>query len=196
MAMRGQVEAPAISTCPGCGLVLQPHSGPTHAYVGASAACWALYGQLPTSFGVGAVRNRVRRLALDTYALQHPGRPEMRSVQSVAIHAMGLCVLLERGTEDRRIKPVLGRLPSHKAPALHWLEPPRPNGTLTIRSCLGTDEAEGYAAAVEAWAADVWAAWEPHHDTVRHWLDVAGGTARHAGEPLNDETRSASGLLK
>jgi hypothetical protein len=126
------------------------------------------------------VGDTIRRLALDTYALQHPGRPGMRSVQSVAIHAMGLCVLLERGTEERRIKHVLGRRPSRKAPVLHWLEPPRPNGTLTVRSILGTDEADGYAAAVEAWAADVWRAWEPHHDTVRQWLDVAAETARHA----------------
>lgn len=168
-----------LSTCPGCGLVLPPHGGPTHAYVGASPACWALYGQRPTSFRMTTVGDTVRRLALDTYALQHPGRPGMRSVQSVAVHAMGLCVLLERGAEERRITPVLGRRPSRKAPALHWLEPPRPNGTLTVRSILGTDEADGYAAAVEAWAADVWGAWEPHHDTVRRWLDVAAETARH-----------------
>src|SRR3954463_15195371 len=119
-----------LSTCPGCGLVLPPHSGPTHAYVGASPACWALYGERPTSFRMTTVGDTIRRLALDTYALQHPGRPGMRSVQSVAIHAMGLCVLLERGTEERRIKHVLGRRPSRKAPAFHWLEPPRPNGTL------------------------------------------------------------------
>ena len=149
------------------------HAGPTHAYVGASPACWSLYGQLPTAFGTTPVGDYVRRLALDTYAIQHPGTPQMRSVQSVAVHAMGLCVLLERGAEERRIAPVLGRRPTRRAPALHWLEPPRPNGTLTIRSILGADRAEDYAAAVGAWAADVWAAWEPHHQAIRRWLDVS-----------------------
>src|SRR3954447_19096085 len=163
---RAQLEVRGLSTCPGCGLSLPRHGGPTHAYVGASPACWSLYGQLPTSFGMTSVGETVRRLALDAYALQHPGRPEMRSVQSVAVHAMGLCVLLERGAEERRIKPVLGRRPTRKAPALHWLEPPRPNGTLTVQGIRAADEPKTYAAAVEAWAADVWAAWEPHHDTV------------------------------
>jgi Family of unknown function (DUF5946) len=170
---RAQLEARGLSVCSGCGLVLPLHGGPTHAYVGASPACWSLYGQLPTAFGTTAVGDTVRRLVLDTYAVQHPGKPQLRSVQSVAVHAMGLCVLLERGAEDRRAKPVLGRRPTRRAPALHWLEPPHPNGTLTIRSTLGADGAENYATAVGAWAADVWAAWEPHHDTVRRWLDGA-----------------------
>src|SRR6266536_812239 len=170
---RAQLEARGLSVCPGCGLQLPLHGGPTHAYVGASPACWSLYGQLPMAFGMTAVGDTVRRLVLDTYAVQHPGTPQMRSVQSVAVHAMGLCVLLERGGEERRVKPVLGRRPTRRAPALHWLEPPRPNGTLTVRGILGAEGAENYATAVKAWAADVWAAWEPHHNTVRRWLDVA-----------------------
>lgn len=168
-----QSEACERSPCPGCGLVLPVGLGPTHAYVGASPACWLLYGQLPTAFGMTAVGAIVGRLALDTYAVQHPGRPGRRSVQSVAIHAMGLCVLLERGAEERRIKPVLGRRPTRRAPPLYWLEPPRPNGTLTVRDALAADQPDSYAWAVTAWAADVWAAWEPHHNTIRRWLDVA-----------------------
>jgi hypothetical protein len=151
---------------------LPPHGGPTHAYVGASPACWALHGQLPTSFGMSPVGESVRRLALDAYAVQHPGTPESRSVQSVAIHAMGLCVLLERGAEARRIETVLGIRQTRRAPSLHWLDPPCPNGTLTIQSVLAADGAESYALAVEAWAVAVWAAWEPHHSTIRGWLDV------------------------
>jgi uncharacterized protein DUF5946 len=170
---RAQLATDGLSVCPGCRLVLPLHGGPTHAYVGASPACWSLYGELPTAFGLRAVGETARRLALDAYALQHPGRPQMRSVQSVAVHAMGLCVLLERGAEERRVKLVLGRRPTRKAPALHWLEPPRPNGSLTVRDALVADGPEHYATAVWAWAADVWAAWEPHHTTVRRWLDLA-----------------------
>jgi Family of unknown function (DUF5946) len=167
------LAAGGLSVCSGCGLVLPLHGGPTHAYVGASSACWSLYGQLPTAFTMTAVDATVRRLALDTYAVQHPGRPQRRSVQSVAVHAMGLCVLLERGGEERRVKSVLGRRPTRPAPSLHWLEPPRPNGTLTVQDSLGAEGPEEYVAAVRLWATDVWAAWEPHHDTVRRWLDVA-----------------------
>jgi Family of unknown function (DUF5946) len=128
--------------------------------------------QLPTAFGMSTVGDSVRRLALDTYAVQHPGTPRMRSVQSVAIHAMGLCVLLERGGERPRIAPVLGFRQTRRAPSLYWLDPPCPNGTLTVQTALAADGAENYASAVEAWAADVWAAWEQHHSTIRGWLDV------------------------
>lgn len=170
---RSALTPVGLSVCKGCGLGLPPHSGPTHAYVGASPACWSLYGELPTAFGITRVSDAVRRLALDTYAVQHPGTPQMRSVQSVAIHAMGLCVLLERGAEERRIAPVLGFRETRRPPALYWLDPPCPNGTLTVQGALNADGAECYATAVEAWAADVWAAWEQHHETIRGWLDLA-----------------------
>jgi hypothetical protein len=69
----------------------------------------------------------------------HPGTPQMRSVQSVAIHAMGLCVLLERGAQDRRVVPVLGFRQARPAPALYWLDPPCPNGALTVQGALDAD---------------------------------------------------------
>ena len=40
-AQRSRLEARGLSLCPGCGLVLPLHGGPTHAYVGASPACWS-----------------------------------------------------------------------------------------------------------------------------------------------------------
>ena len=48
------------------------------------------------------------------------------------------------------------------------------DGTLVRLKDVGRTElgAENYATAVEAWAANVWAAWEPHHNTIRDWLDV------------------------
>src|SRR4051794_36661796 len=82
-----QSEARDLSACPGCGLVLPVRAGPTHAYVGASPACWSLYGQLPTAFGMTAIGAIIGRLALDTYAVQHPGRPGSRSMQSVAVRS-------------------------------------------------------------------------------------------------------------
>jgi uncharacterized protein DUF5946 len=85
---------------------------------------------------------------------------------------MGLCVLLERGAEARRTAPVLGFRQPRRAPSLYWLDPPSPNGTLTVQTALNAEGAENYGTAVEAWAADVWAAWEQHHSTIRGWLDV------------------------
>ena len=37
---------PELETCPDCRVVLPRFDGPAHRYVGASPACWALYGVL------------------------------------------------------------------------------------------------------------------------------------------------------
>jgi hypothetical protein len=160
------------SACPGCGLVLPLRDGPTHAYVGASPACWRLYGQVSTLSWGQRDGLPLDRLVVDTYGAQHPGTREVRSVQSVAVHLMGLCVVLERDEEPRRTPTRDGKR-ARRTLDLHWLAPPRPNGTLTLREPLDAAGRDEHAASVEAWARDVWAAWTPHHETVRGWLDVA-----------------------
>lgn len=160
------------TTCPGCGLSLPPHKGPTHAYVGSSPACWQLFGRLSTDPFARREGTLLRRLVVDSYAAQHPGVPHRRSIQSVAVHLMGLCVLLERGVEERRLVPVLGRPPARKTMDLHWLEPPDFTGTVTAADVLATGPEESYITSAEAWACSVWEAWRPHHGTVRAWLDA------------------------
>jgi hypothetical protein len=159
--------------------VLPIFKGPTHAYVGASPACWRLFGQASTlSWGRPAYL-QLERLVVDAYGAQHPGRRQVRAVQSVAVHLMGLCTVLERGTEPR-IAPSRDRKLVRRTLDLHWLEPPSPIGTHTVRGPLRADGPEEHAVSVEAWARDVWAAWARHHETVRSWLDVA---SRRPGEP-------------
>ena len=169
---------PSDGACPGCGAVLPEHDGPKHAYLGASPACWALYERLARPSSAQADATRVRRLVKDAYSAQHPGVPQRRSVQSVAVHLMGLCLLLERDGQVRRPVAVLGRMPPRRPLDLHWLEPPRLRGSLTIVDALQPVDWEERAARVEAWASEVWAAWEPHHATVRRWLDAL--PAQHA----------------
>ena len=140
--------------CPGCAVELEALDGPAHPYLGASPACWALYGEL--------LLRRPGQLAVDAYAVQHPGLPERRSIQSVALHLLTLCLFLEAG-HDPKHGPRLHRRLIERLPEPHWLEPPEPNGTVTVADVLG-------GVSVETWARDVWAAWSPHHATVRAWL--------------------------
>ena len=163
---------PWDGACPGCGAVLPEHDGPRHAYMGVSAACWELYQRLAHPSSARADDTRLRRLVRDAYAAQHPGVPQRRSVQSVAVHLIDLCLLLECDGRVRRPAPVLGRMPPRRALDLHWLEPPAVRGTLTVGD-LQPDEGDERAASIEAWARDVWAAWEPHHATVHRWLDAS-----------------------
>jgi Family of unknown function (DUF5946) len=169
------------SACPGCGLVLPVHAGPTHAYMGASPACWRLYGQASTLSWGSREGLPLLRLVVDAYGAQHPGTRQVRAVQSVAVHLMGLCKVLERGAHPEPIRaPARGRPPARTTLDLHWLEPPRPNGTLTVRGPLDAVGGDDHAASVEAWARDVWAAWTVHHETVRGWLDRAVSSPRRA----------------
>jgi hypothetical protein len=165
-------KAENTSVCPGCGLVMPIHAGPTHAYMGASPACWRLYGQASTLSWGRRDGLPLLRLVVDAYGAQHPGIEQVRAVKSVAVHLMGLCTILERGAHSEpRLMHVRERKPARRTLDLHWLDPPRPNGTLTVRGPLDAAGGEEHAASVEAWARDVWAAWEPHHETVRSWLD-------------------------
>lgn len=167
--------------CPGCGILLARRDGPRHAYLGASSACWSLFQRLSCPSTVSPDPPRVRRLIQDAYAAQHPGVEQVRSVQSVAVHLMDLCVLLERDGEVRRPAPVLGAAPPRRALDLHWLEPPEARGSMTLLDALGREVGGRRAERVEAWAAEVWAAWELHHATVRRWLDAV--PARRATRP-------------
>jgi hypothetical protein len=157
------------SACPGCGLVLAEIDGPAHRYIGASPACWALYGDVLATIYSDAEHRRSLQLVVDTYAVQHPGRPSRQAAQSVGIHLMTLCLCLERGT-DPADGPRLHRSMVER-PSFTWLAPPGYRGSRTVRDVAAAGALSEYEAVVRAWASDVWAAWSVHHSTVRHWLD-------------------------
>src|SRR3954465_13651382 len=161
------------TACPGCGLVLPCHAGPTHAYMGASPACLKLYGRASSLSWGQRDGLPLLRLVVDAYGAQHPGARQIRSVQSVAVHLMGLCTNLERGahTEPRlvgvrhRPPPRHGRGGGRGGPApprarldLHWLEPPRPIGTLNIRGPVEAAGGAEHALPLEAWGRARWGA--------------------------------------
>jgi len=167
--------APATETaCPGCGLELAARPGaPSHPYIGASPECWALFGELLAREYQDPAYFRVHQLTVDTYAAQHPGVPERRSIQSVGLHLMTLCMVVEDDADPLQGPKLHKRFVSR--PVFHWLEPPQPNGRLTVADTLGANSPEEHRDAVHAWARDVWDAWAIHHQTVRSWLEGALG---------------------
>ena len=110
------------SICPGCGLELPERDGPTHPYIGASAGCWALYGELLAA-QYGSYDGSSHRLAVDAYAVQHPGGPERRAIQSVGLHLAALCLVLEQGVNPAKITELMRLLLAREA-RFEWLEPP------------------------------------------------------------------------
>jgi hypothetical protein len=117
----------------------------------------------------GELRNPdIHRMSVDTYAVQHPGVPERRSIKSVAVHLVALCMTVERGLDTAFATKHMGALV--RGVEAQWLEPPVPNGRLTVQHPLDAPASE-HAVRVREWAEDVWSAWHAHHPTVRAWLD-------------------------
>ncbi len=169
---RSAIRVRAADACPVCGAAMSERRGRLRLPVNGEEipVPGALHLRCPDCGEVVLRLTDARRLAEDAYAVQHPGTPDRRSIQSVAVHLMGLCVLLEGDGASRRLQPVLGRMPARRTLDLHWLTPPAPNGRLTVRDALDAGSGDEHAGVVEAWARDVWRAWRPHHATVREWL--------------------------
>jgi Family of unknown function (DUF5946) len=154
--------------CIGCGLRLPDADGPTHAYLGASAACWALYGEvLAKEYGEYRYPS-VHRLTVDTYSVQHPGTPSRRSIQSVAVHLVSLYLVLEKNYSSEKATAGIRRALARRHEFV-WLDPPSTLGSLTILDVRNATDFSQHKAMVKRWAESVWQAWSPHHETVRRW---------------------------
>jgi hypothetical protein len=162
----------AIEICPGCGLTLEcaDHPAPTHEYLGASPSCWALYNELHAKQyeGFGAL-TPIR--VIDAYCVQHPGKPERRAIQSVNAHLLALYLQLEKNYPTHRVNAAI-RSVLRFAQEFEWLEPPIPNGTFTVADILRAVTPEQQAEAIEAYARDIWRAWQPHRATVLKWAAI------------------------
>lgn len=156
-------------TCPGCGLQLPQIDASAPA--GASAACWALYGRLLVrEYGL-AVSRRVHQLTVSAYAVQHPAGRRHHPIESVSTHLIELCLLLEHGTSAHQAMKLLAKLPGQPA-GERRLEPPVPNGTVTVSDVLAAPaQRDQIKLVVERWARNVWDAWRPHHATVQAWTE-------------------------
>lgn len=164
-----EVKPGELTNCPGCGLLAPPMDGPTHPYCLSTPACWAVYGQVLAREYEDPAYARLHQVTVDIYAVQHPGVPERRAIQSVALHLITLCLFLEDGI-DPAAGPMLHKRLAGR-PSYHWLEPPVPNGTITVADIARTESPDEHLRIVEAWSRDVWKAWRPHHPTVRAWIE-------------------------
>jgi hypothetical protein len=98
-----EMGAAEETTCPGCGVVLPAGPGlPQHPYIGASPECWAKFGELLAREYEHPAYFHVHQVTVDAYAVQHSGKPERRTIQSVALHLMTLAMVLEDGLDPRQ----------------------------------------------------------------------------------------------
>ena len=162
---------PKIEACFGCGALVPKKKGPTHQYIGASPGCWEKFGEVLAKEYDEYNYPPVNRLTVDTYAAQHPGTPSKKSIQSVAIHLIGLHLMLDLNYESHQATRIL-RQAAETPQDFHWLELPPSLGSLTILDVEGAENIKDYTDRVHIWAHTVWQAWQSHHEQIRAWTDL------------------------
>lgn len=156
------------STCPGCGLSSNEAAGRTPEGHWASAACWAVYGQVLTRSYTDSGYRAVHQMVVDAYAAQHAGGTSRREVQSVSLCLMTLCLFVEDGVDPAQGPALHKRIVAHR-PDFVWLAPPNQPGLMTIADVLSARDKDEHCLLVRNWGYRVWQAWTPHHATIRAW---------------------------
>lgn len=131
-----------------------------------------MYGDVLAREYASPVLMRVHRLTVDAYAVQHPGVPERRSIQSVWVHLAGLYLTVERGLSHDFARRVIGAL-TGEAERLAWLLPPDGLGAITVADVARATDTGAHEEEVHRWARSAWAAWHPHHQAVAAIADRA-----------------------
>jgi hypothetical protein len=164
-------EQAAFVVCPGCGAQVSAEGPPVEReYLGAAEGCWRRYTELLAREYSNALYASVHELTVDTYMVQHPGEPERRSAQSVAVHLVGLCLWLERRRRAPEL-PYLRKRFVESRPSFPWLTPPPQRGEMTVLDVLEATTPDVHRSLVDRWARGAWQAWSPHHARVRACAD-------------------------
>jgi hypothetical protein len=155
----------ALEVCPDCKVALPSQPGPVHPYFGASPSCWDLFGKVLAREYSSPQLMKIHRLTVDAYAVQHPGTPEPRSIQSVWVHLAGLYLTVERNLSHAFARRVIGAMAGNSE-QLTWLHPPDDFGLITVADVANASNVAAHEEAVKRWAWVAWKAWEVHHRTV------------------------------
>lgn len=151
--------------CPGCGLEMPRRDDAVYdGYYNASPECWSVYTEvLSAEYSNALLFGRVHQLTVDAYAVQHAGGPHPD--KSMAIHLIGLHLVLDRGIAPPAVPPLFQKLAGSVTQWPHF-EPIVVRGMTVFDVALTAGSVEEHAAAARAWAAAVWEAWRPHHAAV------------------------------
>jgi hypothetical protein len=167
-------ESVTTVSCPQCGATVPNADGPVHAYVPSAPGCWAAFGALRADEALRFSGSEANNLVVDDYMAQHPGDgTERRDRQSVFVHLVSLCAVVEREASPSSSPVVLRAVLARQAtfPVLHRAHGP---GDLTVLSAMDAIGVADHDARVHAWAVSVWESWRDHHSTIRRAFDDIG----------------------
>jgi len=152
--------------CVGCRGPVPDIDGPIHRYMTASPGCWQAYTELMAG---GLPPSAESGLAVDAYAVTHPGNPGPQSTPSLWVHLLTLCCTLERGWPVERAFFVR-RVAADGFRGWPWLDRPDRMGDVTaidVAASLGLGDGPAAADLTRRWVHGAWAAWAGQHRAVR-----------------------------
>jgi hypothetical protein len=153
--------------CPGCGASVPDIDGPVHAYVRCSPGCWRTLGELQADEALRFRYPPAHRVVVDSYMAQHPGDgSDRRDRQSVFVHLVGLCAVVEHDAPAGYARKLPGLvIQGHDDfPVLERAHCP---GKLTVLHMLGAADITDYARRAREWATAVWDSWSAQHEVIR-----------------------------
>ncbi len=146
--------------CPGCGADFAPSPGPTHAYLSASAGCWACFNQSLALHYSDVAYWPAHQMLTDAYALQHSQGPDPRARRSAILHLTALYAQCALELPHGRIVPLRRALAAARIDdALSiW-----PRASVSIRDVATGDGPEAHLSSVVTYGKAVAADWHAHH---------------------------------
>lgn len=132
----------------------------------ASPGCWRAYTELMAG---GLPPSPMSALAVDAYAVTHPGIAGPQSTPSVWIHLVTLCCTLERSWPVERAV-FLRRLGAEGYHGWPWLDRPDAMGDVTaidVSEAVRAGDGSSATELTRRWIEAAWGAWAGHHATVR-----------------------------
>ena len=140
-----------------------------HVYVPSAPGCWAAFTSLQAHELERFGGHRAHGLVADCYMAQHPGDgSDRRDRQSVFVHLVGLCAVLERGWPNSRSLLALLTATRRQFPALTRPSDP---GSICVNDLACVQDAIEYQSCAASWATEVWRSWAPAHGLIRAMLD-------------------------
>lgn len=117
-------------------------------------------------------------MVVDAYMAQHPDDGnERRDRQSVFVHLVGLCAVLEHDLAHPYVTKLLGQVLRRRRgdfPILVRTEGP---GPLTVLHMTAADDLEDYERRAREWA-KAWESWNAEHALIQTELDAVRNNTR------------------
>ena len=159
--------------CAGCKASLEPVDGPTHRYIGASAACWHIYTTLLAGGYAVVGGDKYGSLLVDAYAAQHPGVDSPQARQSIAVHLITLWAILRAGADVEKAIDIRVRAVSvgKRTGGFEWLEPVPESYPLTVADLVASEPID--AASIDLLVVGVLGSWLINHEhDIKRWHDL------------------------